>query len=206
MARKNARRTGRATGSGRPGPGRRAAPVRASPTRKAPTAAEAPTSSASPATTRVDAQHAQQQLLGSGWDSSRPMRWPQRWAAAKAAATAARRPRRPSRPATRCRRGQDGEQRQVGGHREVLEHQHRQHRGGLPIAQSAQVVEQPGDDAGGGDLGRTRPGPGCRPGPGRSASRPRHRGGVERRGRRGGGRWRRRLTVNSRRELQAEGQ
>lgn len=45
--------------------------------------------------------------------------------------------------------GEHGQQRQVGRHREVLEHEDGQHRRGLPVAQPAQIVEQPGDHPGG---------------------------------------------------------
>ena len=126
-----------------------------SPTRNAPTAAEAPTSSASPATTSVVPSTRSSSCSGSGCVSSRPMREPQRRVAVNAAITA---PTATSIPSAACHAGaaggQDGQQREVGRHGEVLEHQHRQHRGRLPVAHAAQVVEHPGDDAGGGDPGR----------------------------------------------------
>ncbi len=49
--------------------------------------------------------------------------------------------------------GHDDEQREVRGHREVLQHQHEQHGRGLPVAHPPQVAQEPGDDAGGGDVG-----------------------------------------------------
>ncbi|CNM00378.1 Uncharacterised protein [Mycobacterium tuberculosis] len=54
-------------------------------------------------------------------------------------------------PAAVCR--ENREQRQVGRHREVFEHQHRQHSRRFPVAEPTQVLQQPRDHTRGGNVG-----------------------------------------------------
>ena len=51
--------------------------------------------------------------------------------------------------------GKDRQQRQVGGHREILEHQDRQHGRCFAVAEPAQVVQQARDHTGRRDVGDT---------------------------------------------------
>jgi len=49
----------------------------------------------------------------------------------------------------------DGNERQIDGHGQVLEHQDRQYDWGLGIVEPAELSENSGDDAGGRDVGQS---------------------------------------------------
>src|SRR5690606_32936764 len=74
---------------------------------------------------------------------------------------------------------QGGQQRQVDGHRQVLHDEDAEDDGGLAVAEPAQVGEDLGDDAGGGDPGDTGQGHGGHRTPAHDQGRDGSGGGVE---------------------------